>query len=99
MIIRACRENWKSLVAGRLMNPPNSEAVKIISRPFEQKCLALIHKSSSVGARPSSAAPFEQKSLDPIHASSSVRHGVIEVVLFEGGGRGRPRSDRRALVY
>ena len=40
--------------------------------PVEQKLLDETHESSSVGARPSSAAPVEQKPLDPIHGSSSV---------------------------
>ena len=64
--------------------------------------------SSSVGARPSSAAPIEQKSSRVLVASvrrgrpgtdalrqksSRVKH---EGPLFVGGGRGRTRSDRRA---
>jgi hypothetical protein len=52
-------------------NPQTAEAVKVIKDhhagsglvcrggPVEQKSLAWIHESSSVGARPSSAAPVE----------------------------------------
>jgi len=55
------------------------------------------HESSFVGARPSSAAPVEQNHLDRLK-QNSIKELPVNVVLFDGGGRGRTRSDRRAFV-
>jgi len=65
--------------------------------PIDQKSLPLKHERSSVGARPSAAAPVEHTSPLSYGALASVR--FIARVLFGGGGRGRPRSNRRASVY
>jgi len=79
----------------------------------KQKPQPLTHERSSVGARPSSAAPVQQnhpcnpefvtlmprlmeKEIERIaqqRRSECQRDG-----LLDGGGRGRPRSDRRAFV-
>ena len=75
-------------------------------RSVEQKPESLIHESSSVGARPSPAAPFEQRPPSLIH-ESPLTPRVLEMrqllnsagMVFDGGGRGRPRSDRRAFAY
>jgi len=96
-----------------------------LAQPAEQKHLGWIHTSSSVGARPSSAAPVEQnhlqlKSWTPYRVvirtqmfwleylrlsaalrwsgGSSIHHSYFVRVLFDGGGRGRTRSGRRAGV-
>jgi hypothetical protein len=61
---------------------------------------SLTHERSSVGARSSSAAPSDRTTVptherslsEPFHLSG--RGGFVR-----GGGRGRPRSDRRAFVY
>jgi hypothetical protein len=67
-----------------------------VRAPAEQKSQPLTHESSSVGARPSSAAPVEQ---NPQMGLSLPLNGVRkEWVLFDGGGRGRTRSGRRAFV-
>ena len=63
---------------------------------IEQRLLDRRHESSSVGARPSSAAPVEQ------YPDEWVELALLRLqfarVLFDGGGRGRPRSDRRAFL-
>jgi len=63
--------------------------------PFEQKSRALTYQSSSVGARPSSAAPSNRT------ASNSTQATILQIVrlkssrvLGDGGSirRGRPRT-------
>jgi hypothetical protein len=75
---------------------------------IEQKLLDRRHRSSSVGARPSPAAPVDQKSISQSRCFQlkccELGHSMVRVrslrmrVLIDGGGRGRPRSDRRASV-
>ena len=87
---------------------PCKAVVEYAAAPIEQKPPSLTHETSSVGARPSSAAPIEQKprtsyaektalQLQPFE-KSTVRESRNRTKL-DGGGRGRPRSDRRAFAY
>src|SRR6185369_16390826 len=65
--------------------------------PIDQKPNPLTHVRSSVGARPSSAAPVHQNQLHyvdiRISFSSVDELRITWVVLLDGGGRGRTRSD------
>jgi len=68
----------------------------VLGRLVEQKSHPLTHERSSVGARSSSAAPVEQRSV----TAKILSWGALKSpgLLFDGGGRGRPRPDRRAFV-
>ena len=77
--------------------------VRFSRHRVEQKHRNRIRASSSVGARPSSAAPVEQNHLNwntlfNFLSAADLRDPIL-VVLFDGGVRGRPRSDRGACVY
>jgi len=63
-------------------------------RPVEQKSPSLTHESSSVGARPSSAAPVEQ--YPGGLQTEQFPTQSMRTVCWKGR-RGRKRSDRRAL--
>ena len=63
---------------------------QFLSAVVEQKHQPLTHESSSVGARPSSAAP-SNSTLAGCKGSKGQFNRCW--LLFEGGGRGRPRSD------
>jgi hypothetical protein len=75
---------------------------------IEQKLLDRRHRSSSVGARPSPAAPVDQnphsQRADPDHRVAQLTTLQLKTprltdgLLIDRGGRGRPRSDRRASV-
>jgi len=96
----------------RRTRPPQQETR---NNSVEQKPHPSTHKRSSVGARPSSAAPVKRSPLSrnaPTKVTVNASQGIsfecalneefrvsYQDGLFDGGGRGRPRSDRRAFVY
>jgi len=63
----------------------------------DQKSHPLTHESASVGARPSSAAPSDS-TLGNWKRSQLTTPQLSRNDVFGRGGRGRPRSDRRAFV-
>src|SRR5690242_15823955 len=89
--------------ANALLSERQSSAAPVEQKPLGKHANALLSERGSPRPPPSNRSLWDEHSnvLDPCACALRQKSYVYPILrlMFDGGGRGRPRSDRRARVF